>query len=322
MPRFFRLRTAAPWLVAIFLGAGALVPTAAGAAEPVFPPASRIGLVPPPNFVLSANFPGFTHNDKQANILMAELPGYAYDNIEKEIAGELQRNPAAANRRDVPVKDGRGFVLKGTQTSPQGPLLKWTMVANAQNVTAVVTALIPEAVQEAASEQAILDSFASLTVRASVPVEEQLAALPFAMHDLAGFRIVRVQPGQAAMLTDGPSDAVEAIEQPLLVVSLGAAGTAPPLAERDGIARRMIGETPGLKDMKVVRSEPLRIANQQGHEILIEAKDAKTGTEVNAVQWLRFGSGTLLRIVGVARKDTWDSNFRRFRQVRDGLGSR
>jgi hypothetical protein len=26
--------------------------------------------------------------------------------------------------------------------------------------------------------------------------------------------------------------------------------------------------------------------------------------------------------VGVARKDTWDANFRRFRQVRDGLGSR
>ena len=89
---------------------------------------------------------------------------------------------------------------------------------------------------------------------------------------------------------------------------------------RDGMARRLMGETPGLKDMKMIRSGGLRIANQQGHEILVEAKDAKSGTEVQAVQWLRFGSGTLLRIVGVARKDGWDATFARFRKVRDGVG--
>jgi hypothetical protein len=37
------------------------------------------------------------------------------------------------------------------------------------------------------------------------------------------------------------------------------------------------------------------------------------------VQWVRFGSGGFLRIVGVGRSDAWDALFTRFRAVRDGI---
>jgi hypothetical protein len=290
------------------------------AADPVFPPASRLGLAPPPGFSVSPNFAGFQHNDKQATILMAELPGYAYESIQKDVEGELKKDqPGAATRADVTFKDGRGFILFAKPTSPQGIVLKWTMVANVSNATAIVTVLIPEAVQEVASDEAVRASLASLAVR-TVPVEEQLAALPFALNQLAGFRLVRVQPGAAAMLTDGPSDGIEASEQPLLLISIMQASTHPQPAERDGFARRLLGEIPGLKEVRVTRSEPMRVAGQQGHEVLVEAKDAKTDKEVHAVQWLRFGSGTLLRVIGVARKDGWPDTFRRFREVRDGIG--
>jgi hypothetical protein len=248
------------------------------------------------------------------------LPGYAFENIEKEITGELARNPMAGNRSDLTLKDGgRAFLLTGVQHGPQGPVSKWTMIAKTSDVTAVVTALVPEAVAEVASDAAMRAAFATLTVR-TVPVEEQLAVLPFSLQDLAGFRILRVQPQAAAMLTDGPKDTIEAAEQPLLLLAISPAPEQPRPEDRDGMARRLMGETPGLKDMKMIRSGGLRIANQQGHEILVEAKDAKSGTEVQAVQWLRFGSGTLLRIVGVARKDGWDATFARFRKVRDGVG--
>ena len=294
--------------------------SSARAAEPMFPPASSIGLAPPPGFVVSSNFLGFEHGEKQATILMAELPGYAFETIEKEVAAELKKDQTgAATRTDVTVKDGRGFVLFAKPTSPQGTVLKWTMVASLPKATAIVTVLIPEAVQDVASDQAVRDSLASLAVRA-VPLDEQLSVLPFALNQLAGFRLVRVQPGAAAMLTDGPSDGIEAAEQPLLLISIANAPTHPQPAERDGFARRLLGDVPGLKDVRVTRSEPMRVAGQQGHEIQVEAKDAKTDKELNAVQWLRFGSGTLMRVVGIARKDGWPETFRRFREVRDGLG--
>lgn len=309
-------------LAASLLGLGALS-TTARAADPIFPPASRVGIVPPENFVPSTTFPGFQHNDKQAQIVIGELPGYAYDNLDKEITAEIERNPATPRRQGIALKDGsRGFVLKGMQSSPQGEVMKWTLVATGHDVTALVTALIPEVLKDVATEAVILESFSTLAIRASVPVEEQLSVLPFSMRDLGGFRIVRVQPGMAAMLTDGPDNMLEAASQPLLLVSLARADNAPELPQRDGFARRLFGDTPGLKDMRVLRSEPLRIANQQGHELLIEAKDAKTGVDLSAVQWLRFGTGTLMRIVGISRKDSWDATYRRFRQVRDGLGPR
>lgn len=314
-------RTFAQFLAAILACGLLLAAPSAQAADPVFPPASRLGLAPPPGFVPSPNFPGFQHAEKQASILMAELPAMAFENIEKEVTDELQKDqPVKPTRQDIALKDGKAFVLFARPPSgPQGPVLKWTMVASMSGITAVVTAMVPETVQDAMSDEAVRAAFATLTVR-TVPVEEQLAVLPFALEQLAGFRIVRVQAGAAAMLTDGPNDAVEAAEQPLLLVSIMPSPQQPQPQERDGLARRLLGDIPGLKEAKVTRSEPLRVAGQQGHEIQIEAKDAKTSQEVNAVQWLRFGSGTLLRVVGIARKEAWPDAFRRFREVRDGIG--
>jgi hypothetical protein len=270
--------------------------------------------------VASTNFLGFQHSDKQATILIAELPGYAFETIEKEVTAELKKDqPGTATRTDVTFKGGRGFVLFAKPSSAQGTVLKWTMVANVDTVTAIVTVLIPEAVQDIASDEVVREALASLAVR-TVSLDEQLSVLPFSLNQFAGFRLVRVQPGAAAMLTDGPKDGVEAIEQPLLLISIMHAPSHPQPAERDGFARRLIGDVPGLKEVRVTRSEPMRVVGQQGHEILVEAKDAKTDTDLNAVQWLRFGSGTLLRVIGVARKDGWAETFRRFREVRDGVG--
>lgn len=302
----------------------ALAPAgAARAAEPVFPPASRVGLVPPPGFVTAKNFTGFEHTDKQASILVADLPGYAFEAIAKQVAEQLEADPTAARRREIQLADGgHGFVLAGRQAGPQGPILKRTLVALDRDTTAIVTALVPESVEDALPEEALEKAFASVTVRERVPAEEQLSVLPFSMQKLAGMRIIRVQPGVAAMLTDGASDAVELAEQSLLMVSLAPAKAVPAPEERDGLARRLLGDLPGIKDMRVTRAEPLRVAGQQGYEVMVTGKDSKTGGEVEAVQWLRFGPTSLLRIVGLARKDAWDDAYRRFREVRDGIGLR
>jgi hypothetical protein len=37
------------------------------------------------------------------------------------------------------------------------------------------------------------------------------------------------------------------------------------------------------------------------------------------VQWLRFGGGAFLRVIGVVHKEDWDQWFPRFREVRDSV---
>lgn len=293
------------------------------AADAIFPPTLRVGITPPPNFVASPTFPGFEHNDRPIRMLLSELPGYVFDNLEKEVDADLQRAPGVITREDVELKNGaKGFILKGTATSPQGPLYKWTMAVRSGDITGIVVVEVPDAVKEFAPYEAVRASLDTVTIRDTVPMEEYLAALPFAMNELAGYRFVRVQPGSAAMLTDGPKDAVELTEQPLMMVTIAPLPQPPQPHERDGVARRLLGESAALKDVRVTRSEPLRIANQQGHELQIEAKDAKSGADLKGVQWIRFGSGTLLRIFAVSNKDAWDANYPRFRQVRDGIGQK
>jgi hypothetical protein len=57
----------------------------------------------------------------------------------------------------------------------------------------------------------------------------------------------------------------------------------------------------------------------QGFEIVAEAKDAKSGTEVNTVQWLRFGQTGHLQIFAIARRADWNGVFPRLRQIRDSI---
>ena len=76
---------------------------------------------------------------------------------------------------------------------------------------------------------------------------------------------------------------------------------------------------PNLKDVRILSSEPMRIGGQPGHEMRVTGKDAKSGADVEVVQWLRFGSGAYLRMIGFAPKQGWVEAYARFRAVRDGM---
>src|SRR3977135_2691773 len=69
-----------------FFGAFAVVAlaiTPALAANPIFPINSRVGLVPPEGFTPSQKFAGFENPQANAAILIVELPGEAFAELEK-----------------------------------------------------------------------------------------------------------------------------------------------------------------------------------------------------------------------------------------------
>jgi hypothetical protein len=297
-----------------------LLAVPAGAAEPVFPPGSRIGLVPPAGMVPSKVFQGFEDRDKNASMIFLELSGDAYPEIEKSFAVEKLKTQGidVESREEVFVKDGRGFLVIARQTSGGVPARKWALVATERDLTAVISVQVPDAAREAYPDATLRAALATFTTRAEVPVQEQLDLLPFGLRELAGFRIVRAASTGAALLTDGPKDAIEISDQPLLLITF-LPGVGDQVSDRDSLARRAVAATPGVKDMRVVRAEPMRIGGQSGHEIVVDAKDAKTDAELRLVQWLRFGPAGSLRVLGAARKDAWDRMFPRFRAVRDGI---
>jgi hypothetical protein len=308
-------------LAACVLSAGLLMPAAA--AEPVFPVASPIGLVPPPGLAASTSFQGFEDRDNGVFIRLIALPGTAFAEIEKTMSSDALRKQGLTidKRESFALAGGKGLLLVGRQQAQTVRIRKWLLIAPIGSFTALVSFELPIKAQARYPEAAIRAALASLAVRSQVPAEEQFALVPFKVNEMAGMRLVRVVPGIAVQLTDGPRDTIDAPEQAHLVISI-AAGGPQRASDRDHFARSALSGLPPLQDVQIVNSEPMRIGGQPGHEMRAQGKAPPTGTEVQIVQWLRFGSGAYMRILGIAPKDNWTQTFKRFRAVRDGLEPR
>jgi hypothetical protein len=310
----------------------------AQAADPVYPLGSRIGLVPPAGMAASDEFSGFANQGKDAVILLAVLPADAFSQIEKTMdADALKKQGITLDKREpVQLGIGKAFLFTGREVVEKTHFRKWLLVAAMGDVTALVNVQAPES--SVYSEQVVRAALMTLSLRATIPDAEQLSLLPFTVGELAGFHVNRVLRGRALMLSDAPSEsaknaakdsakdgAKDAAKDPapavipahLLIAAVPGGPTE--ADDRGKFARLAFGEIAGLRDVHLTMSEPLRLGRQQGYQTMAEAKDAGTGVDVQVVQWLRFGSGGFLQMVGVGPADNWTNVLARLRTVRDSV---
>ena len=304
----------------------------AWAADPVFPPGSHIGLVPPQGLSLSRTFPGFSDPDRKVSILFSELPGGAYDEFVKGMTTTAKSAPGvSAFRQEVLLtQHGAATLIVADQENEGEKFRKWLLVT--RNTVSdrhvdisrayVVTVQVPVDAQSAYPEEAIRKSLASLSLREDIPNDETLSQLPFRVSDLASFRFASaVTPGRAVVLTDEDKIGAEPDKNAYLFVSIGPSPQVP-AEERDRFARQLLSNLNGYSELRVTFAEAQRIGNAPGYEIRLEGKEARTGTDVTLVQWVRFSGGAILRMVGIAPKNKWQESFARFRAVRDGIEPR
>lgn len=316
-------------LTATLLVMFALAAPPARAADPVFPPGSLVGLVPPPGLAPSRSFAGFENRQHEVAILLITLPTEAYGEIEKSAsAGDLKKQGVKVEKREpITLAVGKAFMVFGRQEADNKHYRKWLLVASTPEFTALVNVQVPEAAKAEFPDAAIRASLETLAVRKTIPDDEKLGLLPFKIADLAGFRIGNVIPGRAILLTDstGPantSSAASTSGDEARIVAAVAPGGPGQADDRDAFARRVFAGATDVKDVRITGSEPLRIGGHHGHQIMAVGKDARTASDVTIVQWLRFGGGGYLQLVGVARNDGWKEALTRFRAVRDSIEPR
>ena len=294
---------------AMALAAVALLASPARAADPVFPLTSHVGLVAPGAMKPSQNFRGFTDLEAGASILIAEVPPLAFPKLEKDMSSEAlaKQGMIEEKRETVTLKSGKAKKFR-----------KWIMLAFGMDVSALVAVQIPDEAKAKYSDADIRTALLSIAFRTSVPIDEQLRLLPIKLDDLAGMRPYRVLGNSSVFLTEGAKDTLDPIEQPIFVISV-APGGPESTSDRRNFARSLFTGLSQFKDVNIVSTDMLMLANQPTHEIQAEAKDAKTDTPMKLVQWVRFGGGAFIRFVGAARADAWLQAFPKFRAVRDGV---
>jgi hypothetical protein len=319
----------------------------APAADPIFPTGSLIGLVPPPGMEASKTLQGFEDVAKDAAILIIAQPAAAYAEIEKTLSPDVLKKQGITFEKREPIEldFGTGILVTGRQDADNKPYRKWLLIAPAKDLTAMANAQVPE--QESAYPDAVIRAaLATLAIRTTVPDAEKLSLLPFTVGDLAGFQIESVLPGRAVMLIDMPNNPPSTTTKDMTKDSAqdsakdsakDPAKTAAPnipdarlfvaaypggpeeADDRAEFAHLAFEQIAGLKNVQITMAEPLRLAGQPGFQIMAQAKDTGTDADLMVAQWLRFGTGGFMQIVGIARAGVWTSELARLRTVRDSI---
>jgi len=299
----------------------ALLAFAAGpapAADPVFPPGSRVGMTPLVGLIPAKTFAGFETEDESVRVVVAELVPEAYG----EVMNALKSNPAiASGAKPESIETGAGTAYFTAETARSGATVvrRYSMILQGGTFSGYVAAQVPENAGKVYTDEAIRQMFASAVVRKEVPVAEQLGLMPFKVSELGEFKNVRtLTPGPAILLADG--DEKTGFEAaPFMVIGLMGSVPAQP-GDRSRFAEQAATTIPGLRNSRITTSEPLRIDGMAGYETRIDGTSGRDNTPVTVVQWLRFGgSQSALRIIGSAPRDQWARAFPRFRAVRDGI---
>jgi hypothetical protein len=307
-------------LVAIALLSLAVSP--ALAADPVYPRGIRVGVAPMSGLVPAAAFVGFETSNHGVKVLLAELPGPAFGEVESAFKSAPE-GTGGIKPESLQTTAGKGyFTVENAKDGPDSVRRYSLIVPGGRAFSGYVAVQVAEAESKTYSDDAVKQMLSTVSVREQVPVQEQLALMPFKIGELSSFKMVRtLAPGAALLLADGSEETgVEAA--PFMV--LGLIGSAPEKPDDRGrFAQQAASVIPGLRDARVTMSEPVRIEGAPGFETRIDAISGKDNTPVTVVQWLRFGSANIaLRIIASAPRTEWPQAFPRFRAVRDGIQSR
>jgi hypothetical protein len=304
---------------ALILLSALALPLAALAAETVYPPGSRIGLVPPKEMTPSKRFTGFEDARRGNALTFLEMPPEAFRELAAGFKPEDMKTQGfdLKTREDLKIHDRNAVLISGLQNAAGGTVRKWLLVVEDPSLTAFV---VGQAMVDPTSlpDEEMRAALATLDVRPALGIEEQLAALPFRLPERAGFRAVRVMGGNAVFLTDGPKDVVPAAEQPIVIIAQGTA-PAPPAAQRDGFARSVLFTNNIFKDVLIERSQGFRQKGADWHEIVARGNDVQFGTPVVLTQTIRFAPDGYVRMLGVVRADAREAVLPRFRSIFDGV---
>jgi hypothetical protein len=291
--------------------------TLAAAAEAVFPPGARVGLVPPPGMQLSKRFSGF-ENQRGSAITIFEMPPEAAPQVLGGLAPEALKgqNITLRSREDTKVGDADAVLISGDQAIGGVTMRKWVMVAADPTVTAFLIAQDPQGA-EGYGDDAMRAALKTVAVRAPLAMEDQIAALPFRLGDRAGFKPVRTGGGSLLMSERGEDGGVGSGQA--VVIVAGATEPGPGPEQRDAFAMAMLRANTALRELVFERAQGFRQKGAEWHEIVARAKDAVSGAPVVVMQTIRWDRDGFVRVLGIAPEAGRDDLLPRFRSLADSV---
>jgi hypothetical protein len=299
--------------LALTVAAAIFLTTVTASAEVVYPPGGRIGIELPESMRLDPATGRFEDVSRKATLILIDLPLPNYADIEKMVFTQInQPGVTLLKRESFPFNSGIGYFISVKLTVDGVVWRRWLLLAAAaaapmSDFAALVTFQVPESESGIYTGDIVRKAFATVTFRPP-PIEERLNLQPFKVSDYADFKLGEITPQGISLIEESGSGR--------MFISVGAGG-GDELGDRAAFAREIVRTVP-LSGMTILSEESMRIRGASGYEIKASAK-SPTGTDFKLVQWLRFGAGGYLMVLGVSAAQDWDALYPRFRTVRDSI---
>src|SRR3954452_3651445 len=97
------------------------------AADPVFPPGARVGMVPLVGLVRAKSFVGFETEDQGVKVVVAELPAESY----REVVTSFKANPAGSGGikpESIETAAGLGYYTVESAKDAGGNVRRYSMI--------------------------------------------------------------------------------------------------------------------------------------------------------------------------------------------------
>jgi hypothetical protein len=306
----------------VFMGLSLATVQVTLAQEAVFPDGSSVGLIVPKNMQASSTFSGFEDVKTGASIVFTELPVDAYAQIVTKFNAEGLAPTGIVvtdTVQDWTVKGASAArYVHGSQIASGVKYRKWIVLTQAPKTTAMVTMQVPDGVVGGPSDADIEATLRSIEVRSPPTLEEQVAALPFKVGDLAEFRPIRVLAGATYLLTDGPQDIPISSAQPVVIIASNL-GTAPEADLRMDFAKQAFASLTGIKDVRSDNETSAQADGGEWVEIDGSAKDAASGDTLYVAQIARFETDRYVRAILIVRGTEKVKYADRFRRLAKSL---
>jgi hypothetical protein len=290
------------WVAGAF--AGLLLAASGMAGERLTVAGTNISMEVPEGFVPAPNFSGFTNPETRSNIVFAHFEQSVYARLAAAFVSVEEANAVFSAQGTVytemsllPTDDGGVLtVLRGVQDLGDVTVEKWTALSGPDDATAVTLGLHGGSDPDADAVRAALQS---LTFGGPVSIEEQMAALPFAISTQPPFVVQQTLSGIAAWLFTVEEEDPAGLRP---VIMLGwDVSTDEPVAHAAEIAEPLLHDTIGLEIAVIQEWEPASFAGLEG--IRLAGSYQRDGVAMHFAQYLSVIEGKYVRLLATMKAD-------------------
>lgn len=292
------------------------------AAEQRQAPSSRVALDLPATYTTAKLFSGFVNEDLGVSLVVVELPGAAYQQLATGLTPEALATKGVHHAQAGKLERPEPYLyMQAEQDSSQGPVAKFLMAFNEQDITALITANV----QKAALDRGAIKVGDVEQILASA----RIAARPAPARDV--FRLTYLGPFKAAGSLLGTTQIYTLdgrMEPPAKSATRASLIVAPSLDRRvvieaDTYAETLLGGLAGIDDVKVVERRRIEVDGKPAVEIVATATDKQNGGgKVHLYQVLILPlAGGYVRLVGQSPPADAEALLPELRRITTGFRS-